>query len=164
MTSPNALSLSAVVATAAGIDLASKAWAASALPGRSLALFPFLSLDLHFNRGISFSLFSADGPAGVLALLAVQATAIALMVWLASRSSHATERVGFALVVGGALGNLLDRAVDGSVVDFLDLHPFAWRLFTFNGADVFITVGVILLVAAALFQPAPPATTTGSPR
>lgn len=139
------------VVAAAALDLLVKAWADAALPPAGLALLPFLSLDVHHNRGISFSLFEAETETGLVVLLSLQAAATAAIVWMVVRSGQRLDRVGFALLAGGALGNLVDRVLDGAVTDFLDLHPLGWRLFTFNLADLFITVGVALLAVGAAF-------------
>ncbi len=138
-----------LIALTAAADLATKFLASIHLTDAVEPLLPFLSLSLAFNRGVSFSMFSADTDTGVAILLLVQALATAVVIWFALRARGAGERTAFGLVAGGALGNLIDRAADGAVTDFLDLHPMAWRLFTFNIADVFISAGVALLVIDA---------------
>ncbi|MGB3313385.1 MAG: signal peptidase II, partial [Albidovulum sp.] len=69
---------------------------------------------------------------------------------MAFRAQHALERAGFALVVGGALGNIIDRLRQGAVTDFLDLYWRDWHWPTFNVADIAITLGAVLILAASL--------------
>jgi signal peptidase II len=100
-----------------------------------------------FNRGVSFSLFTQSTDSGRLMLmgvLAVISAAVALMAWRATTSLSAAA---FGLVLGGALGNLADRwAYGGGVFDFLWLHLGRTSLFICNGADIFISAGVVLLL------------------
>ena len=75
------------------------------------------------------------------------------MLYLASRTTReqVLARIGFALIVGGALGNLIDRAVHGHVIDYILFHTPVWSFAVFNLADAFITVGAVLVVADELF-------------
>lgn len=146
---PAAVLVLGLIAVTAAADLATKLLASMFLTDAVEPLFPFLSLSLAFNRGVSFSMFSAGTEIGVAILLVVQALATVFVTWSALRTRGPGERAGFGLIAGGALGNLIDRAADGAVTDFLDLHPMDWRLFTFNIADVFISAGVALLVIDA---------------
>ncbi|QFU14734.1 signal peptidase II [Microvirga thermotolerans] len=146
-----------LIALTAAVDLGTKLLASVHLADAVEPLVPFLSLALAFNRGVSFSMFSAGTEAAVTTLLIVQALATAFVTWFALRAPDLGERTGYGLIAGGALGNLIDRAADGAVTDFLDLHPMAWRLFTFNVADIFISAGVVLLVIDALLKSRGPA-------
>ena len=152
-----AVTVLGLIALTAAVDLGTKLLASVHLDDAVEPLVPFLSLALAFNRGISFSMFSADTETGVAILLLVQALATAFVTWFALRAQSSGERIGYGLIAGGALGNLIDRAADGAVTDFLDLHPMAWRLFTFNVADVFISAGVVLLVIDAILTSRGPA-------
>jgi signal peptidase II len=152
---PGRTILLGLVLVAASVDLATKVLADTYLPGMTVQLLPFLSFDLHHNRGISFSMFQAESGAGLAFLLLLQGAGTAAMAWWMLTARGVLERVSFALIAGGALGNLLDRLSDGAVTDFLDLHPIGWRLFTFNFADMFISAGVALLVTNAFRQAAP---------
>ncbi|HJE22877.1 MAG TPA: signal peptidase II [Methylorubrum populi] len=143
--------VAATAAIAAGVDLLTKAIAADRLSGGSVhALLPGLDLKLAFNHGISFSLLPAHDPASLAVLLAFQSALTGLVAWLAFRAGGSTERLGLALVTGGALGNLLDRWCQGGVTDWIDLHPAGSHWFTFNLADAWISVGVVLLVGDAI--------------
>ena len=120
----------------------------------STPLTPFLDLTLRWNRGISFSLFARDSASGEAALLAVTLAATGLLAWWLARSRSALPAVGLGLIIGGALGNAIDRLAHGAVVDYLDLHAFGRHFFVFNVADAAINVGVVLLILDLLSGPA----------
>ena len=107
---------------------------------------PFLNLVLRWNRGISFSLFTQDTAAGRSALLALTLGAIALLGWWLATTRSIVAACGLGAIIGGALGNALDRAAHGAVVDYLDLHAFGRHFFVFNLADAAINIGVALLI------------------
>lgn len=116
-----------------------------------IALIPgLLDFMQTWNRGVSFSLFWQDGDKGRYVLIAVLASVVAVVGWLAWRATHWLMAAGYGLVVGGALGNLADRSLHGAVFDYLFLHLGPAPLFVFNFADAAITVGVLLLGADAL--------------
>jgi signal peptidase II len=130
----------------------------------SMPLAPFLDLTLRWNRGISFSLFARNSAAGQTALLAVTLAATGLLAWWLFRSRSALPAVGLGLIIGGALGNAIDRLVHGAVIDYLDLHALGRHFFVFNVADAAINVGVALLIFDLLPIPrAPNSRTHGSP-
>lgn len=140
------LPFAAIAALAFGLDQAVKAWVELRLPFQEpVALLPFLALYRTFNTGVAFSMFSnwGDGPLILLSVLVV-----GFVFWLFSRTerSQVWARVGFALVIGGALGNLLDRAVLGHVIDYVLFHTPVWSFAVFNLADAFITVGAGLVI------------------
>ena len=108
------------------------------------------------NRGISFSLFARDSALGQLALAALTLAVTGLLsVWLL-RSRSALPAVGLGLIIGGALGNAIDRVAHGAVVDYLDLHAFGRHFFVFNIADTAINIGVALLILDLLLAPRAP--------
>lgn len=144
-----------VVATGVALDLATKAWARTALEpyGPALDFLPFVSLRLTFNEGVSFSLFAFEGDLGQIALLAATGLlTLAMAVW--AYRSQGWQRAALSCVVAGALANLIDRASRGSVTDFLALHFGDWHPFVFNLADVWISAGVCILLASSLGQEA----------
>jgi lipoprotein signal peptidase len=112
-----------------------------------------LDLTMVWNRGVTFGLFSGDGAWNHL-ILAGLALIVAgfLLRWLA-RSE--TRMVTYALgaVIGGAIGNVIDRMRFGAVVDFVDVHAWGWHWYVFNVADAAIVCGVLALVADALIRP-----------
>jgi signal peptidase II len=120
------------------------------------SLTPFLDLALRWNRGISFSLFARDSALGQIALVALTLAVTGLLtVWLL-RSGSALPAVGLGLIIGGALGNAIDRVAHGAVVDYLDLHAFGRHFFVFNIADAAINIGVALLILDLLLAPRAP--------
>ncbi len=125
---------------------------------RLLELGPLgLDLSMVWNRGVTFGLLSGDGPWNhlVLALLAA-AIALVLLRWLA-RAETLAVAVALGAVIGGAVGNVLDRLRFGAVVDFVDAHAWGWHWYVFNIADAGIVCGVAALIADALFRRAPEA-------
>ncbi len=119
------------------------------LPPPAVTVTGFFNLVLYGNRGVAFSLF--DGAAGrwVLIILALVIIA-ALLIWL-WRVEQWLVGLAIGLIVGGALGNAVDRVRLGAVVDFLDVHAFNWHWPAFNVADSAIVVGVGLLLLDSLF-------------
>ena len=114
-------------------------------------LLPILDLALRYNPGVSFSLLRQDSPLGAALLTAFSLTVVAgLSVWM-WRARSAWIGVGVGLIIGGALGNAVDRAMYGAVVDFLDLHLGERHLFVFNLADAAISAGVALLIVDGLY-------------
>ena len=119
----------------------------------------FFALRFVPNVGVSLGLLPAEGDATRWALVALtSAIALAVAVWMA-RERQRADQLALGLVLGGALGNILDRIRFGYVVDFADLHFGDWRPFlVFNVADAAITVGVLVLLVRAFLarEPAKP--------
>lgn len=132
-------------------DQLTKALALSLLvPGVAVPVLPGFNLTLGFNEGSSFGMLSGV-MAGKPLLMAALTGALTLMfAVMAFRARHPFERAGYALVVGGALGNIVDRLRQGAVTDFLDLYWRDWHWPTFNVADIAITLGVLWILAASL--------------
>lgn len=135
-------------------DLLSKAWMLAAFHlHESRAVTSFFNLVLVMNPGASFSFLAG---AGGWQKWFFSALALAVSVWLIVLiRRHAQERLrpaAFSLVLGGALGNLIDRLRFGAVVDFLDFHVAGWHWPAFNVADAAITLGVVLLLGQQLFD------------
>ncbi|HEU5178717.1 MAG TPA: signal peptidase II [Burkholderiales bacterium] len=107
----------------------------------------FLNLVLVFNKGAAFSLF-AQAPGWQTPLLAAFAliAAVIVSVLIVRNPQRRLMSLGLALILGGALGNLIDRLRFGSVVDFLDFHALGWHWPAFNVADSGICVGAALLI------------------
>ena len=130
-------------------DQISKAWIVNTLhlvTGFPVAVWGPLRLTLVENRGVSFGLFQSDAVWAHWALAAFElAVAVALALWIRRSASRFTG-LAVGLIMGGAIGNLIDRARIGSVIDFVDVQAlhFPW---VFNVADSAITVGIILLMA-----------------
>jgi signal peptidase II len=116
-------------------------------------LTPFLDLTLRWNRGISFSLFAGDSEWALIGLLVLTLAVTGLLTWWLFRCRSVLPAAGLGLIIGGAVGNAIDRLAHGAVVDYLDLHAFGRHFFVFNGADAAINLGVVLLILDLLFAP-----------
>jgi signal peptidase II len=125
-------------------------------------VFPGFSLSHVRNSGIAFSLFADGGPLTRLVLHLVILTAVVIIAWMVVRHGHHRPMAGlaFGLILGGAVGNLMDRVLWGWVVDFVHIwvrvggRIWAWP--DFNVADSAITIGAILLIISELKTPAEP--------
>jgi signal peptidase II len=147
----------ATAAAACALDQAVKLWLLFVFQladrGR-VALAPFVDLVLTWNTGISYGWFQQEGPFGQWALLTLKAIAVALIwIWLARAETRPTA-LGLGLIIGGALGNAIDRLAYGAVADFVLLHieTASWRFhwYVFNLADVAIVAGVAVLLYESL--------------
>ncbi len=146
-----------VAGAAAVLDQALKLWLLFIVDigaRGSIRLAPFVDIVLVWNTGISYGWFQQTGPAGQWALLAVKAVAVALLwIWLARAGSRLTA-VALGLIIGGAVGNAIDRLAYGAVVDFVLLHlttaSWSFRWYVFNLADTAIVAGVAGLLYDSL--------------
>jgi signal peptidase II len=142
-----------IAAAAAAIDQAAKLWLLFVfdLGARGIVtLTPFLDLVLTWNTGISYGLFRQEGPLGQWALLGLKVIAVALLwIWL-SRATWRPTAVALGLIIGGAIGNAIDRFAYGAVADFVLFHlttqSFSFKWYVFNLADVAIVAGVVGLL------------------
>jgi signal peptidase II len=114
--------------------------------GERLTVTPFLDLVLTYNRGISYGLLPQEGELGRWALVGLSFAAAALFALWMMRAQSWIVATSLGLLVGGALGNALDRMVYGAVVDFVSLHGFGWYWYVFNLADAAIVAGVVGLL------------------
>ncbi|MFI8320349.1 MULTISPECIES: signal peptidase II [Streptomyces] len=134
--------LLALAVALAFTDLGLKAWAQQALPGAPIEGGP-LDLQLAYNSGVAFS-FAADAPAWtVIAVTGLITLVVGTALWRSAPTASRAWGGSLAVVLGGAAANVIDRAPDGTVTDYL--HTGWWP--TFNLADVFIVCGGLLLVA-----------------
>ena len=121
---------------------------------RLIEILPFFQLRLSWNAGISFSMFSSGEAATTALLLAVQLGVTLTLLWWLRQLDRPWLQVACGLVIGGALGNIVDRVMFGAVADFLDFYWETWHFPTFNIADSCISVGAGLwLLDAALTRP-----------
>ena len=118
--------------------------------GDQLYLLPFFQFTYTQNIGISLGLLNATTEVGRWMLVALTtAIAIGVAVWI-SREKNRVDQFALGMVLGGAMGNILDRTLHGYVVDFADLHFGAWRPFLiFNVGDAAISIGVAILLLRA---------------
>lgn len=137
----------AAAATAlAGADQIVKWMVETHLPyENAIPVAPMLSLYRTWNRGISFSLLDGFGPAA-LAGLALVVTVFVLYIATRTRPHEKAARLGYAMIVAGAIGNLIDRVAYGHVVDYILFHTQNWAFSVFNLADAYISVGAALIV------------------
>ena len=146
-----------MTAVSAVADQALKLWLIFGfdLPARQpVAVGPFVDLVLTWNTGISYGLFQQQGPFGQWALIALKAIAVALLViWLARAGSRMTA-LALGLIIGGAIGNAVDRLHWPGVMDFVLLHltvgGVRYNWYVFNLADAAIVAGVLGLLYESL--------------
>ena len=105
----------------------------------------FLNITLFWNEGIAFGLFSF-GQENFYNLLTILILIIILIIFFISFNSKGLKRYAFLMIFGGALGNVFDRIFNKAVPDFIDLHIGDFHWFIFNVSDIFITIGVILMI------------------
>ncbi len=140
------------------LDQASKLWLLFVFDlGRrgAVAVTPFLDLVLAWNTGISYGWFAESGATGQTVLVAVKAVAIVVLaIWMA-KSTTRLATVALGLIIGGAIGNGIDRFAWGAVVDFALLHVQisgkTWNWYVFNLADCAIVAGVAALLYDSFF-------------
>ncbi len=121
-------------------------------PARTIEVTPFFRLVMAWNRGVSFGLLDSESPYGPWLLSAASLAVVAgLVVWL-RRTAGGPQTAAVGLIIGGALGNVLDRLRFGAVADFLDFHWGEYHWPAFNAADTAITLGVAVLIFDALFR------------
>ena len=151
--SPNARHgfLLALIVLAA--DQLSKWWILESfnLPQKgSVEILPFLNLTMVWNKGVSMGLFNDGGGMGRWILVVVTSiVALALIVWLV-RCTDKWLSLALGALIGGAIGNIIDRVAYGAVADFIHLHAFNWSFYVFNVADAMISLGVIILLLDGL--------------
>ena len=140
-----------------GIDLGSKQWIMSAMQlHETIPVIPYFNFFYAHNYGAAFSFLADKGgwQRWFFAGIAI-AIAVALLVMMyRSKASQKLNNIAYALIIGGALGNLFDRAYHGFVVDFIDFYVGNWHFATFNIADCGICIGAALVVLEGFLSPA----------
>ena len=128
-------------------DFFSKQWAMKALQEKGVILCRGLTLDPSFNQGLSWSMFSTNSAAlqGLFAILIV-CVLLGFLFFVVGRSGARFLLIPEMMVLAGGLSNLFDRMRYGAVVDFIDCYVGAWHWPTFNFADVYIVVGIAMIV------------------
>ena len=106
----------------------------------------YLDFILVFNTGISYGLFSGGGDFQKWILISLSILIIIFLLNLIRNESSILSKLSISFIIGGALGNVLDRFTYGAVVDFISLHAKGFSWYIFNIADMFIVVGVILFI------------------
>lgn len=115
--------------------------------GESLNILPLFDIFLILNTGIAFSLFDDGGPAGrwILVFL-VFLVCLYLLYIIATENLNKYESLSLLMILSGGIGNLLDRAFRGHVIDFIHIYYETYSFYIFNLADTFITIGVMIYI------------------
>jgi signal peptidase II len=152
----------ALAAVVLAADQASKFWAIGLFDApdmRRIELTPFLALAMSWNRGIAYTMLRSDSDFGRYGLVGLALAASLLLGVLLWRAKTGLSTVAFACLIGGALGNALDRLTHGAVADFLYFHTPFWvgplANYVFNLADVAIFAGAVLLLYESLIAREP---------
>ena len=150
----NIKSIGVVIAICAfSLDQITKSWALNALwppYSQGIEVLPVLRLGLGFNTGITFGLFAEDAATAVWRLVTAKMAVVAVLAAWLFRTTVLQEVLGLSLIIGGAIGNTVDRLRLGAVVDFIDAHYRGWHWPTFNVADMAIVCGVATILISTL--------------
>ena len=119
---------------------------------RAIEVLPVFDLVMVWNTGVSFGLFSGQADMMRWVLVAVSLAIVALLLWWLRRPEGPWQAAALGLIIGGALGNVLDRLIYGAVADFFSFHVGEWAWPAFNIADSGIVVGVCFLVLHGFFS------------
>ena len=135
-------------------DQSSKWWIFEKImqPPRIINVNEYFNLVLTWNNGISFGLFNNDNEINALIISLIAAVIIIFLMRLLSKSKSRKLSIGLGMIIGGAIGNVIDRSIYGAVMDFLDVHINVYHWPAFNIADSGITVGALILVFDSLFS------------
>jgi len=120
------------------------------LKNNQIYINDFINLDLVWNVGIGFGLFSTNSNLIYNSLTFIIGGVIIFLIYLIVKSIF-IDKILFSLILGGALGNFYDRIIYFAVPDFIDIHYQSFHWFTFNIADIFISIGIISLITKELF-------------
>ena len=123
------------------------------LPSGELNIYisTFLNFNLVWNKGIAFGLFSFDQKIYYNLITSIIVFITIIILWLASKSKG-LEKFSYLIIIGGSLGNLFDILYYSSVIDFIDVIYNNFHWFIFNVADIFISLGVLILIALEFFR------------
>ena len=135
------------------VDRFSKYYILKILPDNIdyIPITSFLNFNLILNKGIAFGLFSFDEQF-YYNIITVIIVLITLVIFFMAIKSKGIEKISFSLIFGGSLGNIFDRLYYSAVIDFIDIYVNNFHWFIFNFADIFISIGVILLIFFELFK------------
>ena len=112
----------------------------------------FLDFNLVWNSGIAFGLFSFDQNIYYNLITSIIVSVTLILIWFALKS-QGLEKISFLMIIGGSLGNIFDRLYYSSVIDFIDINYNNFHWFIFNVADIFISLGVIILIILEFLKP-----------
>jgi signal peptidase II len=121
------------------------------LPFARVEVTSFFNWVMVWNKGISFGIMNHETDYGPLLLTVLAVVITAIFLWLLLKKPVSVNSWGFALIIGGAIGNVIDRLRFGAVIDFLDFHAKDYHWPAFNIADSCVCIGVFLLIIWGLF-------------
>ena len=133
-----------------GLDRISKIKVISNFNEGAYFINNFLNIDLIWNIGIGFGLFSTESSIIYNSISLIIITVIAVLIYMLLKSTNIDKFI-YTIIIGGALGNFYDRLVYKGVPDFIDLHYNNFHWFTFNVADIFITIGISIFIIRSFF-------------
>jgi len=138
----------ALIISLVAVDILSKSFAINSLQfgESSTTLIPFIDLLLIYNSGIAFGIFDNSGTLASNILLLVTFLILCYLIWMIIDEHETNKKYSLSIITAGAIGNIIDRASDGYVTDFLHLEVLNFSFFVFNLADAFITIGAILII------------------
>ena len=141
-----------IIVIAFGLDRLSKTYVISLIEKNQSELFinDYLNITLNWNRGIAFGLLSFNATTIYHLISILILTIIIYLIYLMVKSDS-LGKILFALVIGGAAGNLFDRFTYFAVPDFIDFHINSFHWFTFNVADIFISLGIFFIIIKEFF-------------
>ncbi len=133
------------------IDRYSKSQVINFYQENTFFLNDFLNIDLIWNTGIGFGLFSSNSTLIYNSITLLIGLIIFILLFIAIGSKK-LDKIIYSTIIGGATGNLYDRLLYNAVPDFIDLHYKNFHWFTFNFADIFITIGIIFFIMKGSFE------------
>lgn len=118
---------------------------------QAVPMLPFLALYRTYNEGIAFSMLAGVGDT-VLVLITLAIIGAVLMLWRSTATARWLAHLGYAMIIAGALGNLIDRVLLGHVIDYVLFHTPVWSFAVFNLADAFISLGAASILIDEFFM------------
>lgn len=132
------------------LDRVSKIYVINNFNENSVYLNDYLNIDLLWNTGIGFGLFSTNSSL-IYSLISILISFVVIFLLYLMLSSKKFDKFALAILIGGAVGNLYDRISYNAVPDFIDIHYKNYHWFTFNFADIFISLGIIFILLRDIF-------------
>jgi signal peptidase II len=133
------------------LDRFSKIYVINNFNENTVYLNDYLNIDLLWNIGIGFGLFSTNSSL-IYSLISILICFVIIFLFYLMISSKKFDKFTLAIIIGGALGNFYDRISYNAVPDFIDIHYKNYHWFTFNFADIFISLGIIMILLKDIFQ------------
>ena len=146
----NNIILSILILIIFGFDRITKQQVLNNFSDKEYYINNFLNIDLLWNIGIGFGLFSSDSTT-FYNFMTLLITFVILVLFYIFIKSENPDKAAYALILGGAIGNLYDRLIFQAVPDFIDLHYNNFHWFTFNVADIFISLGILIILMTSFF-------------